>query len=167
MSQEFNKTNIPQASDGNENTRIAINFTNAEKITLEDLSRFAGGSTHRRAGALSLNICCADGNRKSLKLSNALFDALGSPASLQVLHEGEHLILGEELLEDTATVRFSKSKTSHMIYSATLVLWAVEHFGLDFSNGRTSRSFQQIEVVEQEAEGAKPFARIDMATPLN
>ena len=149
----------------------------AVQSTLKEIAKTkqavkAGGKRGGK-GVPSLNLCCADGNRKSLKLSKTLFERLfgtldeeAKPKELQVLRDGTNLIISENFPDVKESFPFS-NPTSMMVYNASLVLWMVEVFGLDFSNGRTSRSFQKIEIVMPEKGSTnKPYAIIDMARPV-
>jgi len=127
----------------------------------------------------SLNICCAEGNRKSIKLSKSLYEGLfgevdedSDPRELQVLRDGMNLYLSEEFPEDTDSFPFS-NPTSMMVYDTSLVLWMVDAFKIDFSKGRsktgkrTSRSFQNIKIVTPEKGSEdKPYAIIDMTKSI-
>lgn len=141
---------------------IAIDFGKAEDIPLDESVKSGrrGGN-----GVMSLNICCADGNRKSAKLSKSLYEALDA-ASLQVLKQDDYLVIGEKLANVKKSYEFS-NPTSTMIYHAALVQSIVKAFNLDFGNGRTSRSFQNIEIVmPDEGTNVKPYAIIDMSKPV-
>jgi len=153
------------------NTAVAA-ATAREEISKAAQSVSNGGKGGGR-GKPSLNICCAEGNRKSIKLSKSLYEGLfgeidedSDPRELQVLRDGMNLYLSEEFPEDTDSFPFS-SATSLMVYNAALVFWMVDAFNLDFSKGRTSRSFQNIEIVIPEKGSTdKPYCIIDMSKPL-
>jgi len=77
-----------------------------------------------------------------------------------------NLIISEKFPNVKESFEFS-NQTSMMVYNASLVLWMVDVFDLDFSNGRTSRSFQKIKIVMPEVGSTdKPYAIIDMTQPL-
>ena len=143
-----------------------------EEISKVSQSAGVGGKGGGRS-VLSLNVCCAAGNRKSLKLSKSLYEELfgevdedSEPRQLQVLRDGMNLYISEEFPEDTDSFPFSNS-TSMMVYNAALVLWMVEAFGLNFSGGRTSNSYQQVKIITPDKDGKeKPYAIIDMSKPL-
>jgi len=79
----------------------------ALQTTLEEMSKAkqavkASGKGGGR-GVPSLNLCCADGNRKSLKLSKSLYESLygdidedAEAIYLQVLRDGTNLIISEK-----------------------------------------------------------------------
>jgi len=149
----------------------------AERATLAEVAKFApssrGGGGAR--GVHSFNICCAQGNRHSLKLSKSLYaelygeiDADSEAKSLQVLKDGKNLVISEKFpdIDDSESFPFSTA-SSCMVYHGGLVRWIASSFGLDFSNGRTSRSFQHIEVVAPETGSSeKPYAVIDLSRPV-
>ena len=163
------------ATDSGNKSFYRFNTSTVEHATREELSKLGQVSTGNGKGrsVLSLNICCAEGNRKSLKLSKSLYESLfgaidedADPKELQVLKDGTNLIIGEELPDVSESFAFS-NPTSMMVYDATLTLWIVKVFNLDFSKGRTSRSYQQIDVVSPKNGGKeKPYAIIDMTRPL-
>ena len=165
---------IATVTTGDSKSFYKFNTSAVEHATQEELSKLGRVSTGNGNGrsVLSLNVCCAEGNRKSIKLSKSLYESLlgeidedADPKELQVLKDGTNLIIGEELPGATNSFAFS-NPTSMMIYGA-LCLWIVKVFNLDFSNGRTSRSYQRIEVVTPENGGKeKPYAIIDMTRPL-
>lgn len=175
----------PAAPVGVPATKSFYKFNTAEAATAvrEEISKVAqsvsvGGKCGGRSKP-SLNICCAEGNRKSIKLSKSLYEGLfgevdedSDPRELQVLRNGMNLYLSEKFPEDTDSFPFS-NPTSMMVYNAALVLWMVDAFNLDFSNGRsktgkrTSRSFQNIEIVTPEKGSKdKPYAIIDMTKSI-
>ena len=149
----------------------------AERVTLAEVEKFAtfskGGGGAR--GVHSFNVCCAQGNRHSLKLSKSLYaelygeiDADSDAKALQVLKDGKNLIISEKFpdVDDSESFPFSTA-SSCMIYHGGLVRWIASAFELDFSNGRTSRSFQHIQVVTPETgSDEKPYAIIDLSRPV-
>jgi len=149
-----------------------------ERVTLAEVSKYEqssrGGGGSR--GVHSFGICCAEGNRKSLKLSKTLYAALygeidedAEPRFLQVQKDGTDLFISEKFADadDDESFQFS-NPTSAMVYNIGLVRWVADVFNLDFSKnangkGRTSRSFQHIKVVTPEKGSTeKPYAIIDM-----
>ena len=162
------------ATDSGNKSFYKFNTSTAEHATQEELSKLGRVSTGNGSGrsVLSFNVCCAEGNRKSIKLSKSLYESLfgaidedADPKELQVLKDGTNLIIGEDLPGVSESFAFS-NPTSMMVYG-TLTLWIVKAFKLDFTNGRTSRSYQRIEVVTPENGGKeKPYAIIDMTRPL-
>jgi hypothetical protein len=162
----------PAPASASENF-FKFNTATVERVTTKELLKFGGTSKGGgKKSTLSLNICCAEGNRKSLKLSKSLYECLfgeinknSDPRALQLVRDGKNLIIGEDLPGVSDSFDFS-NPTSLTIYGS-LVLWIVDKFNLDFSNGRTSRSFQHIEVVTPADGGTqKPYAVINMTRPL-
>ena len=143
-------------------SQTGLNLSLAKRILNKDLpasskSRGGGGGS----GILSLGIAFPEKNTSVIRVSNGLFEKLGFPASIQVASDDNNLIIGEQLYEDDDCYKFSTGKDKQKLYNTALITWIVEEFGLDYSNGRTSRSFQYITI--EMGDNGKPCAIIDMS----
>ena len=142
--------------DGTSKEFEYVNFDNAEHIKESEILAII----KRASNICSLSVVNAKGNGKRIRFSGALHDALGNPISVQVVKDGNRLVVGERLPGAEKTYRFSPDEVTNIIYSAVLVFWLTEKFGLDYSD-RTSRTFTDIKIVSP-ADGTSSYAIVDM-----
>jgi len=144
----------------------SVDFDSLQHITAASIANTIqrGGS-----GALSMNVVYSETNGKRVKLSKALFEALGSPKQVQVAQSGNRLIIGEKLPNATQTFAFSKGTGFNILYRPALVHWLIDTFGLKYKQakvnpeGCVSKSFGDIELGSKDVNGvAIKFAVIDM-----
>ena len=101
----------------------------------------------------SVSIVNSDGNGKRVALSKALFEKLqleGSVCMLPLAEENVLLLAKEMPFPSTSKIELTSKKDPRIIYNADVVALLVKTFGLDYSNSRTSLSFNQIELEEHE-----------------
>lgn len=101
----------------------------------------------------SVSVVNSDGNGKRVALSKALFEKLqleGSVCMLPLAEENVLLLAKEMPFPSTSKIELTSKKDPRIIYNADVVALLVKTFGLDYSNGRTSLSFNQIEFEEHE-----------------
>lgn len=136
-----------------------VDFNNVKHIDATDLV-----STGRRGGigGMSLNLVWSEENGKRVKFSHSLHKRLESPETIQVVKNGDNLIMGREIPGATETFKFSKGKGTTIIYSGSFVKWIIDNFNLDFSKC-VSKSFQKIRIESQNFEGSEiTYAIVDM-----
>ena len=142
-------------------TQTGINMSIAKRILNKDLPASSKGRRGGGGGRLSLGIAFPEKNTCTIRFSQALIEKLGFPKSIQVASEGTNLIIGEKLYDDDDCYEFPEGENKQKLYNTPLVAWIVEEFGLDYSNGRTSRSFQYI--TPEMGENGKPYVIVDMS----
>jgi hypothetical protein len=148
-----------QADLLNSNNSTSVDFSKLTQINSNAIV-----SNGRRGGSdvLSLNLVWSEANGKRAKLSQALYEKLGRPESIQAVQDGSNLIIGKQLPGATVNFDFSKGKGINIIYSVPFVKWVIDTFELDYTGG-VSKSFSNIRIKTQEANGSKfTFAIIDM-----
>ena len=148
-------------------TGSSVDFDSLQHVTQADINNKVqrGGSS-----ALSINVVCSEKHGKRVKLSQSLFEALGSPTKIQVAQSGNRLVIGETIPNATQTFDFSKGEGKTILYRHALVHWLIDTFGLKYRQAKTnpqgpvSKSFGNIELGSKEVKGvAIKFAVIDMA----
>ena len=138
-----------------------MDFSKLKHVTPNDLQ--TARAVTGKSGTLGISVVNTERNGKRVKLTMALFDALGSPKSLQFVCDGDNLIIGPKIPHCTVSVKFSSGTGANIIYDAGFVQYLTKQFNLDFS-ARTSIAFRDVEVCSQEFEGESfTFARIHMA----
>ena len=138
-----------------------IDFTRLHSLTKKD---FVSAGRKGGNGSSSLNIVNSESNGKRVKLSNTLHEALGAPTAIQVARDDSNLIIGTKIPFATESFKFSPGKGTTIIYSANLVQWLTSVFRLDFTDGRVSRSFNDVTFETQEYDGEElTYAIINMA----
>jgi len=111
---------------------------------------------------LSLGVQYPDGNTCALRFSKTLKEQLGNPKTIQAMADGMNLIIGNNIDKDEDAISFSfpEGEGKVNLYNVPLLNWIVSEFSLDYSRGRTSRSFNNIKIVEEE--NGATYAVIDM-----
>lgn len=115
-------------------------------------------------GKYSISVVNSDGNGKRITLSKALIQRLGLEGSVSLLPLKDHgvLMLAKELPFARASTIQLNSKDGRIAYNADAVHLVVTTFALDYSNGRTSLSFNDIEFMEEDG---MEIAVVHMPTP--
>ena len=131
-----------------------VEFTAVKQVSaMELLNASKGGGG--KGGGYSVNVVFSSQNGVRVRLSQALHEALNAPTKIQVAQDGTSLILGEKLPGATETFNFSKGKGKNILYNSALVRWLIDAFSLDFSGGRVSRSYSNVQIETQEYKGAE------------
>jgi len=126
-----------------------VDFSQVNHISPSDLAIAGGG---RGGSKLSINIVFSQDNGKRVKLSQALFEALGSPNEVQIVANGNHLVIGSRLPNANNSFSFNKNGGT-IIYSSGLAKWIIDTFSLDFTEGRVSRSYDRVQIDKQNVAG--------------
>ena len=138
-----------------------IDFAALTQVNADDMK--SAGNARGGNGVLGISVVNTSANGKRVKLTQALYERLGSPETLQFVPDDEHLIIGSKIPYCTQEVKFSAGRGKTIIYSSGFVLFLAKRFKLDFSD-RSSMSFQEVEIGQQEFEGELViFAKIKMA----
>ena len=105
---------------------------------------------------ISISIINSEKNGKRMIFSKKLLEELGNPLEIQfVLSTTEScLFIGENLLPDENKYAFTK-EGFNVLYCGAIIPKIVTTFGLDYSNGKTSLTFNNIEIEEM---GGSPVA---------
>ena len=99
----------------------------------------------QRGGAFSVNLVCANHNRKSLTLTKKLADALQLTAGVYITlyaDDGSIALSPASIDENSVWCKFSNDK-DRIVYNANLVRFIADTFALDYTV-RTSMSFNRI-----------------------
>lgn len=96
----------------------------------------------------ALTIINSPKNGKRIEIPQRTLDELGQPATIEFgFLDGELVITAAHLSGNPMTVKSMKNKG--VVYSASMVKEITETLGLDFSNGRVSRTLYKV-VFEEE-----------------
>lgn len=121
-------------------------FNNKVKgLTSKKATQIPVTAQTQRRGKYSVNIVCAQGNRKSITLSMALSDQLALSEDVYITLYGDDgciVLSPAPISEYSVKCSFSNEK-SRIIYNSTLVHFIAETFELDYTI-RTSMSFSQV-----------------------
>lgn len=119
----------------------------------------------KRGGVYSVNIVCAQDNRKSITLSKKLADKLGLTTGVYItVYANDGLIALSPVSIDENALSCSFSNTNdRIIYNASLVRFLVTTFELDY-NDRTSLSFRNIEFASVSG---IPVAKVFLSNTLS
>lgn len=106
--------------------------------------------TRRGNSNLSISIINSENNGKRIVFSKYLLTKLGNPSALQfvIFPEENSLFIGSNLLPDENKYAFTK-EDSNILYCGKVINQIVETFNLDYSNGKTSITFSNIEIEEE------------------
>ena len=116
-----------------------------------DLSAFSATSSEahsapeRSSGGFT--IVRSDKNGCRLSLTKKNWALLGNPTTLQFFKNETQLIIGKTIDANEINHSIKEQKGRPIIYNRALVDELIEHFNLDFSANRTSRSFDNIKCV--------------------
>lgn len=105
------------------------------------------------SGKYSVSVVNSDGNGKRMTLSKALLEKLeleGYVCMLPLAEENILLLAKDMPFPSASKIELTSKKDPRIIYNADAVELLVKTFNLDYSNGRTSLSFRQIEFEEHE-----------------
>lgn len=133
-------------------------FEAANNSDIPQVSGTGGG------GKYSISVVNSDGNGKRISFSKGLIQRLGLDGSVSLLPLKDHgvLMLAKELPFTRASKIKLNSKDGRIAYNADAVHLVVTTFGLDYSNGRTSLSFNNVEFMEEDG---MEIAVVQMAAP--
>lgn len=112
-------------------------------------------STHisRDAGEpCVLTIVKTDKFGKRISFANEVHEAIGSPDSVQIAVNDDGIVIGATLPGSTSSFKLRKNGKKPVIYAAGLVEEIAELFDLDFSDGRSSLSFREVEYIELDSQ---------------
>jgi hypothetical protein len=101
--------------------------------------------TRRGGGKYSVNLVCAKGNRKSLRVSKKLAEELALTTDVYITVYAENGLIAlspAALNEDSVSYSFSNDK-DRIVYNAALAYFLADTFGLDYEN-YTSHSFGNV-----------------------
>ncbi|MDR1508586.1 MAG: hypothetical protein LBS53_03000 [Synergistaceae bacterium] len=138
-------------------TNKSVDFSKLVHANADDLKCVAA-----KHGPLGIAIVNTARNGVRMSFTKALHEALGNPAAIQFATGGDYLYVGKTIPHSTESVPFSYGKGVNTIYARGFIIYLTNFFSLDFSN-RTSISFTDVEIMEQEYEGEQIiFAKIKM-----
>jgi hypothetical protein len=125
---------------------MSNSINTVSSLTAKKASVIPQSAKIARGGKYSVNIVCAQKNRKSISLSRGLFEKLALQRDVFLtLYADDRIIAISSLAIDTKSVKYSFSnETSRLIYNTSLVYFLVDTFNLDYST-RTSLSFSNID----------------------
>jgi hypothetical protein len=89
---------------------------------------------------------------KRISFANEVHEAIGSPDSVQIAVNDDGIVIGETLPGSTSSFKLRKSGKKPVIYAAGLVDELAELFDLDFSNGKSSLSFHEVEYIDLDGQ---------------
>jgi hypothetical protein len=114
-------------------------------LTSKKATRIPTTAQNQRGGAYSLNLVCANGNRKSMTVSKKLAERLILASNVYVtVYDTDGCIALSSALIDEASVSYKFSNNrDYIVYNAALVQFLAETFELDYTQ-RTSISFRDI-----------------------
>lgn len=98
----------------------------------------------RRRGGLS--IINSQKNGKRITLTKKWWEALEKPTAIQLAMKEKVLVLGGHLGDDFRTFSWITKDQKPVLYHSNLVEELVQFYQLDYSNGRTSLSFSDIQL---------------------
>lgn len=119
--------------------------TTASSLTAKKATAIPTTAQIQRGGAYSVNLVCANHNRKSLTLTKKLADALQLTAGVHITlyaDDGSIALSPAPIDDNSVWCKFSNEK-DHIVYNSNLVRFIAETFALDYTK-RTSYSFNNI-----------------------
>lgn len=131
-----------QEDDGIVESEEEFDLTGFTTVSSTNNSKRSVGARGR--GGLS--IINSQKNGKRITLTKKWWEALGKPTEIQLAMKEKVLVLGENLGEDFRTFSWITKDQKPVLYHSSLVEELVQFYQLDYSNGRTSLSFGDIQL---------------------
>jgi hypothetical protein len=137
-----------------------FDFDSATHLTENDVmqvTKKSGGGNK----ILSLSVTNHECGQR-IKMTDLLHETLGFPTSVQILKNGDHLLIGATIPKATQTFYFSTGKGKTTIYRGGIAKIITKLFNLNFS-GRSSYSFHDITIQQTKYNNeALVYAVVDM-----
>lgn len=110
-------------------------------------------------GRGGLSIINSEHNGKRITLTKKWWIELGQPQTIQFAMHNHTLVLGECLGDQFPSFSWITKDQKPVLYNSALVKELANHYQLDYSNGRTSLSFGEIQLKKVNG---KPVLVIEM-----
>lgn len=100
-----------------------------------------------------LSIVNPEDNTKCLLIKKELIDNIKAPSEITFSKSETELMITHPKTSEDNSFRLRKRGKNYVVYSAELVEEIAQHFELDYSNGRTCRTFGEVRY-DKEADAA-------------
>ncbi|MDR7871335.1 MAG: hypothetical protein RIN55_10765 [Tissierellaceae bacterium] len=130
-------------------TSIKEEALEGKDIKIFDFSKLRASKSKSESksyyGEGKITIINSENNGKRITIAREPIEELGNPNSLQIGFLEDSLVIGPKLPENEISYNLRKSGAKSVIYSSDLVKEITEEYNLDYSNGRVSITFGDVE----------------------
>lgn len=123
-------------------------------MNAEFLQNLEGSKSEHNSKSTSeagvVTVINSERNGKRIEICNSVMTALGNPPTLNVGFIEGTMVMGESLPNCNNDYTLRQQGKKAVIYNAGLVQEVTEHFNLDFSNGRVSRTLPYVDYMDTD-----------------